>query len=132
MNNLSGEQYAALPLLNSHDRVIGLKAIFVHQGITKSPVSIVASTGQYRLNPRLSNTAAKAFYAARDRGGYTGPCDGKLGEVLKLMCGTNDASSICSEAPDETDAPEAHDTEARASSQDSPGGLRKPLCSPHE
>ena len=110
MNNLTEEQYAALPLLNSHDRVFGLKAVIIHQGLKKSPVSIVASTGQYRLQPRLSIIAAKAFYAARDQGGYNGPCDGKLGDVLKLMRGSNDASSICSEAPVETDVAEAQGT----------------------
>ena len=98
--DLTESQYLSLPLVSSHDRVVGMKAIFVHANLKNSPVSILTATGQYKLSPKMSTIAAKAFYAARDRGGYDGDCNGRLGTILKKMRGTPDASSICSETPE--------------------------------
>jgi len=98
--DLTESQYFSLPLVSSKDRVVGMKAIFVHTNLKNSPVSILTATGQYKLSPKMSTIAAKAFYAARDRGGYDGDCDGRLGTILKKMRGTPDASSICSETPE--------------------------------
>ena len=98
--DLTESQYFSLPLVSSKDRVVGMKAIFVHANLKNSPVSILTATGQYKLSPKMSTIAAKAFYAARDRGGYDGDCDGRLGTILKKMRGVPDASSICSETPE--------------------------------
>ena len=111
---LTSAEYAALPLLNSHDKVFGLKALFVHQSLKGAPVSVVTATGQYRLSTRLSVQAAKAFYAARERGGYDGECDGKLGNIIQKMRGISDSSSICSEPPENLEPVETPKLESLA------------------
>ena len=50
--DLTEAQYFSLPLVSSKDRVVGMKAIFVHANLKNSPVSILTATGQYKLSPK--------------------------------------------------------------------------------
>ena len=47
IRDLTEAQYFSLPLVSSKDRVVGMKAIFVHTNLKNSPVSILTATGQY-------------------------------------------------------------------------------------
>jgi len=83
---LSEEAYSNLPIASSKDRVV-LKAIFLHRGLKKSPVTITTAKGQFRVSARLATVAAKALLAYQERGSADCPMEGKLGDILRQMCG---------------------------------------------
>ena len=84
---LSEEAYAKLPIASSKDRV-ALRAIFVHQGLKNTPSSILTTAGHFRMSPRLGNLAARALRAHRQRGEPEVSMEGRLGDILRAMCGT--------------------------------------------
>ena len=92
---LSEEAYAKLPTVSTKRRVT-LKAVFLHQGLKNTPSSILTTAGQFRMSPRLGNLATKALLAHRQRGAPEVPMEGRLGDILRAMCGT-----ACSEVNNE-------------------------------
>ena len=78
---LSEEAYSNLPIASSKDRVV-LKAIFLHRGLKKSPVTIMTAKGQFRVSARLATMAAKALLAYQERGSADCSMEGKLGDIL--------------------------------------------------